>query len=71
MDEYGGSNEHRAKILVDILHGLQKTVPRQHITIKINSSDFHLCTINKMETLNAKTGQKEIIGSYYKCFDDI
>lgn len=25
----------------------------------------------KMETLNARTGRKEIIGSYNECFDDI
>ena len=26
---------------------------------------------NRMETLNTKTGQTEIIGSYNECFDDI
>lgn len=39
-DEYGGSNQGRAKILIDILHGLKVAAPGLHITIKINSSDF-------------------------------
>lgn len=39
-DEYGGSNKGRAKILVDILKGLQRVAPGLHITVKINSSDF-------------------------------
>ena len=38
-DEYGGSTENRAKILVDILKGI-KELNLGHISIKINSSDF-------------------------------
>lgn len=38
-DEFGGSNQRRAKILVDILKGIRKVAPQLHVTIKINSSD--------------------------------
>lgn len=39
-DEYGGSNAHHSRILVEILKGLKEVAPNLHITIKINSSDF-------------------------------
>ena len=39
-DEYGGSTENRAKILVDILKGIKELNLGLHISIKINSSDF-------------------------------
>ncbi|MDE7402566.1 MAG: NADH:flavin oxidoreductase [Muribaculaceae bacterium] len=39
-DEYGGSNRGRARILIEILHGLKNVAPGLHLTIKINSSDF-------------------------------
>lgn len=39
-DEYGGSTENRARILLDILNGIREAVPQLHITIKINCSDF-------------------------------
>ena len=39
-DEYGGSTENRSRILLDIMNGIRKAVPKLHITIKINSSDF-------------------------------
>lgn len=38
-DEYGGSNTARARILVEILHGIRAVAPHLHITVKINSSD--------------------------------
>ena len=38
-DEFGGSTEARAKILLDILRGIKNST-RLHVTIKINSSDF-------------------------------
>lgn len=39
-DEYGSSNENRARILLDIIKGIREVAPNLHITIKINSSDF-------------------------------
>ena len=39
-DEFGGSTEGRAKILLDILRGIKTSAPKLHVTIKINSSDF-------------------------------
>ena len=39
-DEFGGSTEARAKILIDILRGIKNFAPKLHVTIKINSSDF-------------------------------
>lgn len=39
-DEYGGSTEKRAKILVDILKGIKQLNLGLHISLKINSSDF-------------------------------
>lgn len=39
-DEFGGSTEARAKILIDILRGIKKSAPKLHVTTKINSSDF-------------------------------
>lgn len=39
-DEFGGSNQNRAKILFDILQKIRKSCPEHHITIKINCDDF-------------------------------
>ena len=39
-DEFGGSTENRAKILIEILRGIKKSSPKFHATTKINSSDF-------------------------------
>lgn len=39
-DEYGGSLEKRARILLDIMAGIRSAASGLHITIKINSSDF-------------------------------
>ena len=39
-DEYGGSTENRAKILVDILKGIKQLNLGLHVSIKINSNDF-------------------------------
>lgn len=39
-DEYGGSLEGRARILLDILEGIRAAAPSLHITVKINCSDF-------------------------------
>lgn len=40
IDEYGGSTENRARILMEIMKGLRKVAPSLHVTIKINSNDF-------------------------------
>ena len=39
-DEYGGSIENRARILVDILKGIKNLNLGMHVSLKINSSDF-------------------------------
>ena len=39
-DAWGGSLEKRARILLEILHGIREATAL-HITIKINSNDFH------------------------------
>ena len=41
-DEYGGSVENRAEILVEILKGIKQLNLGLHVSIKINSSDFDL-----------------------------
>ena len=39
-DEYGGSTENRARILLEILRGVRNVAPDLHITAKINSDNF-------------------------------
>lgn len=39
-DEYGGSVENRARILVDILKGIRANTENLQITVKINCNDF-------------------------------
>lgn len=39
-DEYGGSTENRARIVVEILRGIRKAAPELHISAKVNCSDF-------------------------------
>ena len=50
-DEYGGSTENRARILIEILEGIQRETEGLHITIKINSSDFTMGGIEENECL--------------------
>ncbi len=50
-DEFGGSTEGRAKILVDILNGIKKSAPSLHVTTKINSSDFVPGGLDENESL--------------------
>ena len=38
-DEYGGSTEHRGRILLDILQEIRAQAPGLHVTVKINCSD--------------------------------
>lgn len=40
-DDWGSSLENRARILLEIMKGIRENEPSLHITIKINSSDFH------------------------------
>ncbi|MBR0262001.1 MAG: NADH:flavin oxidoreductase [Selenomonadaceae bacterium] len=49
-DEFGGSTEARAKILLDILRGI-KTLTNLHVTIKINSNDFVYGGLEEEESL--------------------
>ena len=50
-DEFGGSTEARAKILLDILRGIKNSAPKLHVTIKINSSDFTSGGLEEDESL--------------------
>ena len=50
-DEFGGSTENRAKILLEILRGIKKSTKNLHVTIKINSSDFVAGGIDENESL--------------------
>lgn len=50
-DEYSGSTENRARILLDIMSGIQEAAPRLHITIKINNSDFTYGGLEEPECL--------------------
>lgn len=50
-DEFGGSTQARAKILLDILRGVKKSAPSLHVTIKINSSDFVSGGLDEGESL--------------------
>ena len=46
-DEYGGSVENRAKILVEILKGIKEKNFGLHISLKINSNDFQIGGIDE------------------------
>ena len=50
-DEFGGSIENSAKILLEILNGIKKSAPKLHITIKINSSDFTSGGLDENESI--------------------
>ena len=49
-DEFGGSTQRRAKILLDILRGI-KAATNLHVTTKINSSDFTSGGLDEDESL--------------------
>lgn len=51
-DRYGGSTENRARILLDIFHGIREAAPKLHITIKINCNDFTYGGITEEECLS-------------------
>jgi len=50
-DEFGGSTENRARILLEILRGIKKSSPKLHVTIKINSSDFTFGGLEEKESI--------------------
>lgn len=50
-DCYGGSAENRARILLEILSGIQKAAPALHVTVKINCSDFTPGGLTEAESL--------------------
>lgn len=49
-DEFGGSTSKRAKILLDILHGIKKST-KLHVTTKINCNDFTVGGLDEAESL--------------------
>ncbi len=51
-DEYGGCVENRARILLEILHGIRRAAPQLHITIKINCNDFTYGGLTRVESLS-------------------
>lgn len=50
-DQWGGSTEKRAGILVKILKGIREAAPSLHITMKINCSDFTYGGLTEDESL--------------------
>lgn len=50
-DEYGGSKENRARLVVEIIDGIHEKAPELHITAKINSSDFTYGGLDEEESL--------------------
>ena len=50
-DAYGGSTANRARILLEILAGIQAAAPKLHITAKVNSSDFTYGGLDEDESL--------------------
>ena len=50
-DAYGGSAENRARLVLEILHGIQKAAPELHTTVKINCSDFTYGGLNEAESM--------------------
>ena len=50
-DNYGGTTENRARILVEIMQGIREIAPNLHITIKINCSDFYSDGLDEDESL--------------------
>ncbi|MBP3892597.1 MAG: NADH:flavin oxidoreductase [Atopobiaceae bacterium] len=50
-DEYGGSTENRARIVLDILAGIRAATPNLHVSAKVNCSDFTPGGIDPTEAL--------------------
>ena len=50
-DEFGGSTQARAKIVLDILRSIKKSSPKLHVTAKVNSSDFTAGGLDEDESL--------------------
>lgn len=50
-DAYGGSTENRARLMLEILQGIQNAVPALHTTVKINCSDFTYSGLNEAESM--------------------
>ena len=50
-DQYGGSTENRARLVVEIIDGIREKAPELHITAKINSSDFTYGGLDEEESL--------------------
>ena len=50
-DEYGGSTENRARIIIDIIRGIREKAGNFHISIKINNSDYRQGGLIPQESL--------------------
>ena len=50
-DAYGGSTENRARLVLEILRGIQNAAPALHTTVKINCSDFTYGGLNEAESM--------------------
>ena len=51
QDTYGGSTENRARLVLEILRGIQEAAPELHVTIKINCSDFTRGGLEEAESM--------------------
>ena len=50
-DEYGGSVENRARLIVEIMEGIREQAPEMHLTAKVNSNDFTHGGLDEEEAL--------------------
>lgn len=50
-DEYGGSTENRARIVLNIVRGIHKEAPGLHVSAKLNSNDFTPGGLDESEAL--------------------
>ena len=51
QDEYGGCAENRARLVLEILRGIQEAAPKLHTSVKINCSDFTFGRLNEAESM--------------------
>ena len=51
QDEYGGSPENRARLVLEILRGIQEAAPKLHTSVKINCSDFTFGGLTEAESM--------------------
>ena len=51
QDEYGGCAENRARLVLEILRGIQEAAPKLHTSVKINCSDFTYGGLTEAESM--------------------